>query len=70
MDTFIGQFGQYSELVLALIGVCAAVAALIPAPGEKSGPAYRIFYRILNTIAVNVRHARNAGDSENNGAKG
>ena len=70
MDTFIGQFGQYGELVLALIGVCAAVAALIPAPGEKSGPAYRIFYRILNTIAVNVRHARNAGDSENNGAKG
>lgn len=70
MDTFIGQFGQYSELVLALIGVCAAVAALIPAPGEKSGAAYRIFYRILNTIAVNVRHARNAGDSEDNGAKG
>lgn len=70
MDTFIGQFGQYGELVLALIGVCAAVAALIPAPGEKSGPAYRIFYRILNTIAVNVRHARNAGDSEDNGAKG
>lgn len=70
MDTFIGQFGQYGELVLALIGVCAAVAALIPAPGEKSGPAYRIFYRVLNTIAVNVRHARNAGDSEGNGDKG
>ena len=64
MDTFVAQFGQYGELILALIGVCAAVAALIPAPGEKSGPAYRIFYRILNTIAVNVRHARNAGDND------
>ena len=64
MDNFLGQFGQYSELVLALVGVCAAVAALIPAPGEKSGTAYRIFYRILNTIAANVRHARNAGDND------
>ena len=68
MDTFIGQFGQYGELVLALIGVCAAVAALVPAPGEGSGKAYRIFYRVLNLIAANVRHARNAGDGEN-GAK-
>lgn len=64
MDTFVAQFGQYSELVLALIGVCAAVAALIPAPGEQSGKAYQIFYRILNTLAANVRHARNASDKQ------
>lgn len=65
MDAFIGQFGQYGELILALMGVCAAVAALMPAPDGKSGKAYRIFYRILNFVAVNVAHARNAGDNAN-----
>ena len=64
ISTFAGSFGQYSELILALIGVCAAVAALIPAPGEQSGKAYQIFYRILNTLAANVKHAKNATDKQ------
>ena len=61
MDQTIYQLcGQYGELVLALIGVCAAVAALLPAPGEQSGKAYQWIYRIINLIAVNAGHARNA----------
>ena len=52
--------GQYAELVLALIGVCAAVAALLPAPSEQSGKWYRWLYRIINLIAVNAGHAKNA----------
>ena len=58
--TIYGICGQYGELALALIGVCAAVAALLPAPGEQSGKAYRWIYRIINLIAVNAGHARNA----------
>ena len=60
INTFAGLFGQYSELVLAIIGVCAAVAALLPAPGAEAGKWYRLVYRIINALAANVRHARNA----------
>ncbi|MBO4311655.1 MAG: hypothetical protein J5828_01495 [Desulfovibrionaceae bacterium] len=60
INALIGQMGNYGELVLALIGVCAAVAALLPAPGEKDGKVYRAIYTGLNFLAVNFGHARNA----------
>ncbi|WP_294558281.1 hypothetical protein [uncultured Mailhella sp.] len=55
--------GSYAGLVLSLMGVCAAVAALLPAPSEKSGAVYRVLYRLLNLLAVNVGRARNADDA-------
>ena len=55
-------FGSYAGLVLSLMGVCAAVAALLPAPGEDSGAVYRVIYKVLNFCAVNVGRARNADD--------
>ena len=55
--------GSYAGLVLSLMGVCAAVAALLPAPSEQSGTVYRVLYRLLNLLAVNVGRARNADDA-------
>lgn len=55
-------FGDYAPLALAVMGVCAAVAALLPAPDEKSGKMYRALYAALNLLAVNVGKAANADD--------
>ena len=56
----LGQMGGYGELALALIGVCAAIAALLPAPKDGDGKGYRALYQVLNLLAANVRHAKNA----------
>ena len=56
-------FGSYAGLVLSIMGVCAAVAALLPAPAEDSGLIYRVVYKALNLLAVNVGRAQNADDA-------
>ena len=61
--TLLSLFGDYAELAFAVIGVCAAVSALLPAPGADSGIIYRAVYGVLNFLAVNFGHARNAGNS-------
>lgn len=63
-DLIMQFFGDYAPLVLSVMGVCAAVAALLPAPGEKTGKVYRAAYAALNLLAVNVGKARNADDAE------
>ena len=55
-------FGSYAGLVLSLMGVCAAVAALLPAPDEDSNVVYRVLYKALNVLAANVGKAKNADD--------
>lgn len=61
-DVIIQIFGDYAPIILAAMGLCAAIAAFLPAPGESSGPVYRALYAALNTLAVNVGKARNADD--------
>lgn len=61
MEQFINDmFGSYAGLVLSLMGVCAAVCALLPAPAEDSNAVYRVVYKILNWIGCNVKKAANA----------
>ncbi|HJD97259.1 hypothetical protein [Mailhella massiliensis] len=55
--------GSYAGLVLSLMGVCAAVSALLPAPSAGSGVVYRTAYKLLNLLAVNVGRAKNADDA-------
>ena len=63
METFINDlFGTYAGLVLSIMGVCAAVAALLPAPTEDSNVVYRVLYKVLNVLAANVGKAKNADD--------
>ncbi len=60
-------FGSYAGLVLSIMGVCAAVSALLPAPSETSGTLYRVIYRVLNVLAANVGRARNADETSGSG---
>ena len=63
MEQFITDlFGSYAGLVLSIMGVCAAVAALLPAPAEDSNVVYKGVYRVLNWLAMNVGRAKNADD--------
>ena len=64
MEEFINEvFGSYAGLVLSVMGVCAAVAGVLPAAADASGTWYRTLYRVLNFLAVNVGRARNADDA-------
>lgn len=56
-------FGSYAGLVLSLMGVCAAVCALLPAPAEDSSTVYKVVYKVLNWIAMNIGKAENADDT-------
>lgn len=70
MTDFINDvFGSYAGLVLSLMGVCAAVSALLPAPSESSGAWYRVIYRVLNFFAVNFGKAKNADDAASGSGK-
>lgn len=70
MTDFINDvFGSYAGLVLSLMGVCAAVSALLPAPSESSGAWYRVLYRVLNFFAVNFGKAKNADDAASGSGK-
>lgn len=70
MTEFINDvFGSYAGLVLSLMGVCAAVSALLPAPSESSGAWYRVLYKVLNFFAVNFGKAKNADDAASGSSK-
>lgn len=64
MEELISElFGSYAGLVLAIIGVCAAISALLPAPTEDSNVVYRWVYKVLNWLAMNIGKAKNADDA-------
>lgn len=68
MEQFIiDTCGQYAELVFALIGVCAAVATLLPVPVEGGNIVYKVFYKVFSVLAANFGRAKNAGTA--NGGK-
>ena len=61
-DLLNSQTGTLALIVTALGGLCALIAAFLPAPGEKSGRAYRVIYTVVNWIGCNVGKAQNADD--------
>lgn len=65
MEEFITEiFGSYAGLVLSIMGVCAAIATLLPAPAEDSNIVYKCVYKVLNFIAMNIGKATNADDAK------
>lgn len=64
MDALIHLCGEYGELVLAVLGVFAAIATFIPAPKEDSGKFYRFIYTVLSWLACNVGKAKNAATTK------
>lgn len=48
---------------LALCGLAAWAATLMPAPGASSGKGYAVVYVIVNFLAANLGRARNADDA-------
>ena len=64
MEQFVNDiFGSWAGVVLSAMGLCAAVCALLPAPAEDSNVVYRVVYKILNWIAMNIGKAENADDA-------
>ena len=61
-DLLNSQTGTLALVVTALGGLCALVAAFLPAPGEASGRLYRCFYKAVNWLGCNVGKAKNADD--------
>lgn len=61
---FTGVFGDYWGVVIVtmLCTVCAVIAAFTPAPDEKSGVLYKVFYKVVNILAANVGKATNADE--------
>lgn len=50
--------------ITAAVTVCSAVAAVLPAPKENSGTAYRAAYRVIQWVALNLGKAKNAQDTQ------
>ncbi len=48
----------------AAVTVCAAAAAVLPAPREDSGKIYRAAYRVIQWVALNLGKAKNAQDMQ------
>lgn len=51
--------GSYADLAFSLIGVAAALAALLPPPKEGQR-LYAVVHAVLNFLALNILRARNA----------
>lgn len=65
----ITTYPNLAPLVFLVIGVsflCSAIATRMPAIGQggpiTKSPVYAVFYRVINTIALNLKWARNSGD--------
>lgn len=62
--TAIPAIGPYLPYIMLMGVVASIVATALPAPGPASGAAYAGIYRAVNWLALNIGHARNAGDVE------
>lgn len=56
---YVGTFAALAPLIVCL---AAFIAPALPPPREATGLAYTLFYRLVNVLAQNYGHARNAAD--------
>lgn len=48
--------------ITAVVTVCAAVTVVLPPPGENGNIVYRVIYRAIQWVALNLGKAKNAQD--------
>ena len=61
---FVSVLGEYwgAVIISLLCTISAIAAAFMSAPTETSGTFYKLIYRFVNALAVNVGKAKNADD--------
>ena len=61
---FVSVFGDYwGAVVISLLCTASAIAAaFMSAPTETSGAFYKVVYRFVNALAINVGKAKNADE--------
>lgn len=66
---FTSVLGEYwgAVIISLLCTVSAICAAFMPAPAENAGGFYKIVYRAINALAINVGKAKNADDTPSTG---
>lgn len=52
--------GPYLPYIMAAVTICAAICTVLPAPKADAPKAYVTVYKVLNWIALNLGHAKNA----------
>ena len=64
MDTLtaIPALAPYAGYISAAIGIAAIVARFLPPPAMPASGFYPIVYGVMNMLAMNAGHARNATD--------
>lgn len=61
--TFLTELGGGWAVGVAFVtALCAAVAIVLPTPGENSSKLWRFVYRLINVLGANVGKARNFDD--------
>lgn len=62
---FSSVFGEYwGAVIISLLCTMSAIfAAFMSAPSEKSGSFYKLVYKTVNALAINVGKAKNADDA-------
>lgn len=58
--TSIPGIGPYLPYIMAAVSICAVICTIMPPPTSKSPKAYMIFYGVINWVALNLGHAKNA----------
>lgn len=55
---------QYVPYITAAIAIAAAIAMVLPPPDAGSNKGYVALYRVIQSIALNFGHAKNATDPQ------
>ena len=63
MDALTGIMPEsWLAWLTAAVTICAALAAVLPAPAEGGNVVYRAVYRLIQWIGFNLYKAKNADD--------
>lgn len=62
MDQLLAAFPSAAPYITGAVAIAAVLAIVLPPPDTGSPQAYTVLYRVVNSIALNFGHAKNATD--------